>query len=230
MQKFEMCNMLKETNVPATQKVNPVLGCIKRGVIRESSEVVLSLPSALLSVHLEYCIQLWGPQCKKVLELLYWVPRRAMKMMRRLEQDYAKNRWESWGEENLEDLGFAFQCIKGAYKKDREGYFSRFHSDRKRINEFQLKDDRLKLGIRKKFIMVKVVRHRNKLPKETMDASVSVSDKVGWGFGKLDQVKNVSAHGRRGITIWPLKVSPSCNCSMMSLKFWFVPVFLSVEN
>ncbi|GAB0188208.1 cAMP-dependent protein kinase inhibitor alpha [Grus japonensis] len=54
----------------AAQKGNHVLGCIKRSVARRSREVILPLYSTLVRPHLEYCIQLWGPQNKKDTELL----------------------------------------------------------------------------------------------------------------------------------------------------------------
>ncbi|GAB0204744.1 cAMP-dependent protein kinase inhibitor alpha [Grus japonensis] len=54
----------------AAQKANCVLGCIKSSVTSKSREVILPLYSILVRPHLEYCIQLWGPQHKKDVHLL----------------------------------------------------------------------------------------------------------------------------------------------------------------
>jgi len=50
-----------------------------------------------------------------------------------------------------DDLRAAFQHLKGAYRKDGEGLFTRVCSDRTRGNGFTLKEGRFGLGIRKKF-------------------------------------------------------------------------------
>lgn len=42
------------------------------------------------------------------------------------------------------DLTAAFQNLKGAYKKDGEGLFTRVCSDRTRGNDFKLKDSRFR--------------------------------------------------------------------------------------
>ncbi|GAB0179553.1 cAMP-dependent protein kinase inhibitor alpha [Grus japonensis] len=72
-------------SVLAAQKANHILGCIKRRVASRSREVIVLLYLTLVRTHLEYCIQLWGPQYKKDMDLLEQIQKKAVKMMRGLE-------------------------------------------------------------------------------------------------------------------------------------------------
>jgi len=68
------------------------------------------------------------------------------------------------------DLIAAFQYLKGAYRKDGEGLFTRVCRDRTRGNGCKLKDSRFTLDIGKKFFTMRVMRHWNRLPRETVTA------------------------------------------------------------
>ncbi|GAB0183592.1 hypothetical protein GRJ2_000824500 [Grus japonensis] len=150
--------------VLAAQKANCVLGCIKRGVTSRSREVILPLYSTLVRPHLEYCVQLWGSQHKKDNDLLNWVQRRAMKMIKGLQHFPYEDRLRQLGLFRLEKrslwvhLIVTFQYVKLAYKKDGERLFTKACSDRKRGNDFKLKEGRFRLNIRKKFFTVRVVK------------------------------------------------------------------------
>ncbi|KAK4807195.1 hypothetical protein QYF61_024315 [Mycteria americana] len=156
----------------AAQKANHILVCIKRSVASRSREVILPLCSALVRPHVEYCIQLWGHQHKKYMDMLERVQRNATKI-ERLEHLSNEGKAERVGviqpgEEKAP--GRPYCSISGAYKKDGDTLFTKACSDRTRSNGFKLKEGRFGLDIRKKCFTVRVVRHWNSLPRDVVDA------------------------------------------------------------
>ncbi|KAK4815361.1 LOW QUALITY PROTEIN: hypothetical protein QYF61_001349 [Mycteria americana] len=151
----------------AAQKANHTLGCIKRSMASRLREVILPLYSALTPP---------GGLHPALGSLLEQVQRGAMKMTSRLEHLSCEERLRGLGLFSLQkrrlegDLIVAFQYLKGAYKKDRERLFTRVCSDRTRSNSFKWKEGRFRLDIRKKFFIMRMVRHWNRLPREVVDA------------------------------------------------------------
>jgi len=93
-------------------------------------------------------------------------------MIRGLEHLCCEERLRELGIFSLEkrgqqgDLRAAFQYLKGAYKKDGENVFSRACCDSTGGNGFKLREGRFRLDIRKNFFTVRVMKHRNRLPRE----------------------------------------------------------------
>lgn len=110
--------------------------------------------------------QLWGPQHKKDMDLLEWLQRKALKMIRGLKHLSYEHRLTEFGLFSLEkkrhwkDLRAAFQYLKGLYKKAGQELFT----------------GALGQMCRQKSFTMRVLRCWNSFPRDVLDAK---TPKVG---------------------------------------------------
>jgi len=73
------------------------------------------------------------------------------------------------------DLTAAFQYLKRPTRKLERDFLQGTSS-----NSFRLKEGRFRLDIRKKFLIMRVVRYGNRLPREAVDAPPLKCSRPGW--------------------------------------------------
>ncbi|KAK4816623.1 hypothetical protein QYF61_019322 [Mycteria americana] len=128
----------------AAKRANRILGCIQHSIASRSKEGIIPLYSALVRPHLEYCVQFWAPQFKKVVKVLECIQRG--------------------------DLIAVYSFLRRGSGEGGADLFSLVSSDRRRWNGSKLHQEMFRVDMTTHFFTERVVKHWNRLPREVVDA------------------------------------------------------------
>ena len=76
--------------------------------------------------------------------------------------------WSAWRRQDLGNLRAAFQYLWGGYRKDVARLFTAVHNGKTRGNRHKLKQERLRLDIRKSFLTTRTVKDWMRLSRKVM--------------------------------------------------------------